>query len=242
MAPQGSCSVLRNQTCVVDTDADTAIMQSALSPILTAGTDLSSSEPEGCSPVSERSVHQLDGAHAYRMQVQRPRRGLGWILRQLQRKQQQQRTSDEADMYLVSGSSYDSLCSLDQQYCEGPTPALCQQQKCQAHRVQWEHSGLQQAAQPQQQCLCLAPQQEAAEDSTSTSGNGSDVGCSDGPLRRAVKAVLRPVVRAVVGAVRAVSSCAGPQGPGNNDNSMAERIINVLTSLPFFAVGLHGLR
>jgi hypothetical protein len=46
----------------------------------------------------------------------------------------------------------------------------------------------------------------------------------------------------VCGAVRALASSAGPQGPGNNDHSMAERVVNVLTSLPFFAVGLHGLR
>lgn len=241
MATHAPCSLLGHQS-VADTDSDThTMMHAALAPVLTVGTDVSSSEPEGCSPVSERSVHQLNGAHAYRMQVQRPRRGLGWILRQLQRKQQQQRVSDDGDMYLVSGSSYDSLCSLDQQYCEGPTPALCQQHNCLEHRVQGGHSGLQQAGQPQQQCLCPTLQQEAVED-TSSSGSGAGAGGSDGLLRRAVKAVLRPVVRAVVGAVRAVSSCAGPQGPGNNDNSMAERIINVLTSLPFFAVGLHGLR
>jgi hypothetical protein len=63
-----------------------------------------------------------------------------------------------------------------------------------------------------------------------------------GRVQRCFRALLRPVVRLVSRAARVVASCAGPQGPGNNDNSMAERVVNVLTSLPFIAVGLHGLR
>lgn len=228
--------------------ADSRELPEGLPPILTVSTDWaagSSEELEGSSPISERSVqNQLSGAHAYR--VQRPRRGLGWVLRQLQRKQnQQQRPSDDSGSGLVSGSSYDSLCSLDQQSCSDTAPAQCQQQGCQQPKTQWEHADTlqqQQAhlAQVQQPCLGLEQQQNSAacQSSSSTASSGS----SEGFLQRAVKAVLRPVVRAVIGAVRVVSSVAGPQGPGNNDNSMEERIINVLTSLPFFAVGLHGLR
>lgn len=154
----------------------------------------SSEEPEGGSPVSKQLVC---GPHACRV----PRaRGLGWVLRQL-RKQQRRHVDDPS---LVSGSSYDSLCSLESS-AEASMPA----------------------AGPVQQ------------PSTNIS---SDEPAADGFLRRVAKAVLRPVVRAVVGAARVVASSAGPQGPGNNDNSMAERIINVLTSVPFFVVGLHGLR
>jgi hypothetical protein len=162
----------------------------------------SSEEPEGGSPVQQL----VCGPHAYR--VHRQRRGLGWVLRQL-RKQQQRRDADSPS--LVSGSSYDSLCSLESS-AQAPTPA---------------------AAEP------VSQQPSATTSSTTDSGEPA---APEGFLRRVAKAVLRPVVRAVVGAARVVASSAGPQGPGNNDNSMAERIINVLTSVPFFVVGLHGLR
>jgi hypothetical protein len=32
------------------------------------------------------------------------------------------------------------------------------------------------------------------------------------------------------------------QGPGCNDNTLLERIVNVATSLPFVAIGIHSLR
>jgi hypothetical protein len=61
---------------------------------------------------------------------------------------------------------------------------------------------------------------------------------AEGGFRRLLKAVLRPVVRFV----HAMCSTAGPQGPGSNDNSLAEQIINVVTSIPFFVIGMQGMR
>lgn len=37
-------------------------------------------------------------------------------------------------------------------------------------------------------------------------------------------------------------SASNLQGPGNNDRSTAERLINVVTSMPFIIVGLHTRR
>lgn len=54
-----------------------------------------------------------------------------------------------------------------------------------------------------------------------------------GPLRR--------VVQWVVHSVRFAARCVSPQGMGNNDTTLGERVVNVLTSLPFIAVGLHSL-
>jgi hypothetical protein len=200
----------------------------------------SSEEPEGGSPTSERSVSlQLSGTHACR--VQRPKKNVfGWVVRQLQRKQQQQQCQAcMAAPSLVSGSSYDSLCSLEEQ-CS--TSCSTEPAASQSHPFSAEQfPGLThpQQHQPQQQ---LYPVLEHAAEPPSASSSSSRSGAPLGFLGRAVRAVLRPVVRAVVGAAQALASSAGPQGPGNNDNSMAERVINVLTSLPFIAVGLHGLR
>ena len=55
-----------------------------------------------------------------------------------------------------------------------------------------------------------------------------------GPLRR----VLAWIARAARFAARHTS----PQGEGSNDATLAERICNVLTSVPFVLVGLHSLR
>lgn len=55
-----------------------------------------------------------------------------------------------------------------------------------------------------------------------------------GPIRR----VLQWLVRGA----RAVACHVGPQGPGENDSTLAERVFNVLTSVPFIAVGMHSLR
>lgn len=58
------------------------------------------------------------------------------------------------------------------------------------------------------------------------------------PAGRVAAAVLRPFVRLA----RALASAAGPQGPGNNDACRTEQLVNVVTSLPFILIGLHGLR
>jgi hypothetical protein len=55
-----------------------------------------------------------------------------------------------------------------------------------------------------------------------------------GPLRHAAAWL----VRALRGAARHVS----PQGPGNNDSTLFERVVNVATSVPFLVVGVHSLR
>jgi hypothetical protein len=187
--------------------------------------------------MSERSVSlQLCGAHASR--VQRPKKNVfGWVVRQLQRKQQQQQCqADMAAPSMVSGSSYDSLYSLDEQCSTSCStePAACEWQPPSAEQF----PGLTHQQQQQQ----LYPLLEQAAEPQAADASSSRSGAPLGFLQRAVRAVLRPVVRAVVGAAHALASSAGPQGPGNNDNSMTERVINVLTSLPFIAVGLHGLR
>lgn len=199
---------------------------------------VTSDEIDGGSPTSERSASvQLCGRHPHRTQPPPPKRMFRWLVRQLQRKQQQQHaTDDQQESFLVSGSSYGSLSALDVQ---GPSseqlmPSLGQEQQQHTHPMQQRTaSALQQQS---GSSLCQLP---AVEESVSSS---SEARGADGVLRRCLKAVLRPLVRAACGAARAFASSAGPQGPGNNDNSMAERIINVLTSLPFIAVGLHGLR
>jgi hypothetical protein len=55
-----------------------------------------------------------------------------------------------------------------------------------------------------------------------------------GPLRRLLQWAVR--------GARAAGRCVSPQGAGNNDATLGERIFNVLTSIPFVIVGLHSLR
>jgi len=55
-----------------------------------------------------------------------------------------------------------------------------------------------------------------------------------GPLRR--------VLQWVVHGLRSVSRHISPQGEGNNDSTLGERIFNVVTSVPFVLVGIHSLR
>jgi hypothetical protein len=55
-----------------------------------------------------------------------------------------------------------------------------------------------------------------------------------GPLRRALAWLLH-------GARRAAAHVS-PQGPGNNDTTLFERVTNVATSVPFLVVGVHSLR
>jgi len=206
---------------------------------------VTSDELDGGSPTSERSASvQLCGRHPHRTQPPPPKRMFRWLVRQLQRKQQQQHaSSDEQEPFLVCGSNYGSLSELDVQ---APSSEQLMHSLGQEQQQQQTHSTQQPTAsalQQQQQYgprLCQLPAVE--EPVNSSSSSGSEASGADGVLRRCLKAVLRPLVRAACGAARAFASSAGPQGPGNNDNSMAERIINVLTSLPFIAVGLHGLR
>lgn len=217
------------------------MLQSSLAPVLTVqqGECSCSEELEGGSPSSERSIClQLSGAYAHRV-APPPRKGLRWVVRQLRR----QRPDEASNPSLVSGSSYDSLCSLDEQGCvDASAPVLQQHPNQQLSQPEWPQADtLQQYPHSQQQQHPVCQQQDTQPQASSPSEATSSSG-PDGLLRRAVKAVLRPMVRAVVACARAVASSAGPQGPGNNDNSMAERVVNVLTSLPFFAVGLHGLR
>lgn len=156
------------------------------------------------------------------MTAPRPRR-VGRVLRALLRKQSGGAEQDEQQCWgEVCGSSYDSLISLDETCAAEAVPPTTQQQQQLEQPYHHEAPPTTTPAQQQQQ-----PQQQPQQ---------------DGMLRRCVKAVLRPVVKAVCRAARALAANAGPQGPGTNDHTRAERIINVLTSLPFFAVGLHGLR
>jgi hypothetical protein len=131
---------------------------------------------------------------------------------------------------------------LDEQGCvDYSTPVLQQHPNQPLSQTECSQADtLQQYPHHQQQHPVI--QQQDTQAHASNPSEISSSSSTDGLLRRAVKAVLRPMVRAVVACARAVASSAGPQGPGNNDNSMAERVVNVLTSLPFFAVGLHGLR
>lgn len=189
----------------------------------------SSSEEElcGASPTSSSDYSSSDiefysgkaNQHCARLQQQRPpRRALRWLVRRLHQADRKQQAS------LPSGGSFDSLsgfsdCSSEAQY-DGivllPPPAPKQQ------------------AQQQQQL----EQQLNQSEQTAAAAAEAAAQPAEGGFRRLLRAVLRPVVRFV----RTVCSSAGPQGPGSNDNSLAEQIINVVTSIPFFVIGMQGLR
>lgn len=53
---------------------------------------------------------------------------------------------------------------------------------------------------------------------------------------------LRQVLRWIVHKLRSAARSMSPQGAGNNDTTLAERIFNVATSVPFVLVGIHSLR
>lgn len=55
-----------------------------------------------------------------------------------------------------------------------------------------------------------------------------------GPARR--------LLQWLVHGVRSLSRHVSPQGEGNNDATLSERVFNVVTSVPFVLVGLHSLR
>ncbi|KAI8477064.1 MAG: hypothetical protein J3K34DRAFT_516031 [Monoraphidium minutum] len=55
-----------------------------------------------------------------------------------------------------------------------------------------------------------------------------------GPLRRALQWLLH--------GARAAARCVSPQGPGQNDATAGERVVNILTSIPFVIIGMHSLR
>jgi hypothetical protein len=55
-----------------------------------------------------------------------------------------------------------------------------------------------------------------------------------GPLRRALQWLIH--------GLRSASRHVSPQGAGNNDSTLSERIFNVVTSVPFVLVGMHSLR
>lgn len=184
----------------------------------------SSSEEElgGVSPTSDYSCSDIEfysgkaNQHCARLQQQPHRRALRWLVRRLHQADGKQHSS------LPSGGSFDSLagcsdCSSEAQYDSLVLlahPAAKQQQE-----------QLQQQRQQEQQQQARPATVEAEQQ-------------AEGGFRRLVKAVLRPVVRFV----QAICSSAGPQGPGSNDNSLAEQIINVITSIPFFVIGMQGLR
>jgi hypothetical protein len=185
----------------------------------------SSSEEElgGASPTSSSDYSYSDiefysgkgNQHCARFRQRPPhRRALRWLVRRLHQADGKQRSS------LPLGGSFDSLagfsdCSSESQY-DGLvllTPPTAEQQ---------------QEQQPKQQ----------QENQTVPGTAEEEVQQAEGGFRRLLKAVLRPVVRFV----HAICSSAGPQGPGSNDNSLAEQIINVVTSIPFFVIGVQGFR
>lgn len=196
--------------------------------------DEGTSDLEGASPTSTEyeplEFYSPDGRQQCRMQPSGPhRRVLRWLVRKLNQhgKQQQGQHQPRAAEQLPSGSSYDSLSGLsDYSECryDGPMPRP---------PVQHQHR------------LASAAPQEAGVSSnqlgfveTIAEQSKQEQQQAEGGLRRLVKAVLRPVVRFV----HHMCSSSGPQGPGSNDNSLGEQIINVVTSIPFFVVGMHGFR
>eukprot|EP00878_Enallax_costatus_P034141 GHUV01037785.1.p1 GENE.GHUV01037785.1~~GHUV01037785.1.p1 ORF type:complete len:215 (-),score=49.81 GHUV01037785.1:484-1128(-) len=193
-----------------------------------------SEEPEGASPTASASS-SLEGIEYYTgqlgsnqhcVQLHRPRRrgALSWVVRSLYRLQGKQR--DQADDYLPSGGSYESLISLD-----GSSPLSTSQRQHHQFQQQQQHEPKQPFCN-QEQLPCLGLDAEIA------SSVDVEPQLAEGIFRRMAKAVLRPIVRLV----SSVVAHAGPQGPGTNDNSTAERIINVITSIPFCVIGAYGLR
>jgi hypothetical protein len=184
----------------------------------------SSSEEElgGASPTSSSDYSSSDiefysgkaNQHCARLRQQRPhRRAVCWLVRRLHQADRKQQAS------LPSGGSFDSLsgfsdCSSELQY-DGLVLLPPPAAKQQQQEQQWQQS---------EQTVPAAAEQAEQQ--------------AEGGFRRLLRAVLRPVVRFV----RTVCSSAGPQGPGSNDNSLAEQIINVVTSIPFFVIGMQGLR
>lgn len=185
-----------------------------------------SEDPEGVSPTascnSNADVSEFYtgfiGSQQHCAQLQRPQKrgAIRWLVRSLNRLQGKQYEHD-ADSSLPSGSSYDSLSGLD------PVPD--------GSWSSWQQQRQNELA--EQDLVCDKPISHTATATASPTASER----SDGLLRRIAKAVLRPVVHLVTSVVAHV----GPQGPGSNDNSTAERIINVLTSIPFCVIGAWGL-
>jgi hypothetical protein len=182
----------------------------------------SSSEEElgGASPTSSSDYSSSDiefysgkaNQHCARLRHPRPHRR---AVRWLVRRLHQADAKQRT--CLPSGGSFDSLSGFSD--CSSEYDGLV---------LLPEPASKQQAQQQQLQQPEQAAPQPAAEAAQQ----------AEGGFRRLLKAVLRPVVRFV----RTVCSSAGPQGPGSNDNSLAEQIINVVTSIPFFVIGMQGLR
>lgn len=83
-------------------------------------------------------------------------------------------------------------------------------------------------------------------------GNVADLTQPNSGIRRSVIPSLKPQVSAnfacygwctqLSESKESEGSRVGPQGPGCNDNTLRERVVNVLTALPFLALGHSELR
>jgi hypothetical protein len=120
------------------------------------------------------------------------------------------------DSSLPLGGTDDHLSDDQQQFMHRPPPAMFGQAK--QEQFQHDQQLLQQTGQHEQPAL-------AAQNLNTEAAPA---------WRRLLTAMLRPVLKVL----RPLLT----MDPGNNDHTVAERFINVLTSVPFLAVGLHGLR
>eukprot|EP00879_Flechtneria_rotunda_P030008 GHRR01032492.1.p1 GENE.GHRR01032492.1~~GHRR01032492.1.p1 ORF type:complete len:232 (+),score=72.70 GHRR01032492.1:178-873(+) len=222
----------------------------SLPPLQTAqiAPDGSSSDPEGASPTSSATEMEFYCPHSQQcVRVQRPyRKSIKWLLRRLKQVQGKANADAAASKGPSDGSQAGLWAGCRQgQYNSSPGNCHPSQQVCHLCEIEQPTTGEQRitihcaAAQQQQvhQHQDTQQQQEPKHQSCQPAHELAPA-AEAGPLRRLIKRLLRQVVRFA----SKVWGAAAPQGPGSNDNSPAERIINVITSLPFVVIGLHSLR